>query len=116
MQFRLMLVDHLLEPYQVCIFIHGGNVQIMNLLCLQVSLVINYDLPNNRELYIHRIGRSGRYGRKVGDASPQSMPAKYPMLFACHIRQVLLNRLVLTLLLACRVLPSILSRVMTSGF
>ena len=49
----------------------------------QVSLVINYDLPNNRELYIHRyvvnlsavevwsvcaccdrIGRSGRYGRR----------------------------------------------------
>jgi len=46
-----------------------------------VSLVINYDLPNNRENYIHRyskcyyriainivlcnrIGRSGRYGRK----------------------------------------------------
>jgi ATP-dependent RNA helicase len=29
-----------------------------------VSLVINYDIPNNRELYIHRIGRSGRYGRK----------------------------------------------------
>lgn len=31
----------------------------------KVSLVINYDLPNSRELYIHRIGRSGRYGRKV---------------------------------------------------
>jgi len=30
----------------------------------QVSLVINYDLPNNRELYIHRIGLSGRFGRK----------------------------------------------------
>ncbi|KAJ3105507.1 RNA helicase [Phlyctochytrium planicorne] len=30
----------------------------------QVSLVINYDLPNNRENYIHRIGRSGRFGRK----------------------------------------------------
>eukprot|EP00055_Hartaetosiga_balthica_P018458 m.134391 g.134391 ORF g.134391 m.134391 type:complete len:397 (+) comp9585_c0_seq1:17-1207(+) len=30
----------------------------------QVSLVINYDLPNNRELYIHRIGRGGRFGRK----------------------------------------------------
>lgn len=30
----------------------------------QVSLVINYDLPTNRELYIHRIGRSGRFGRK----------------------------------------------------
>lgn len=30
----------------------------------EVSMVINYDLPNNRELYIHRIGRSGRFGRK----------------------------------------------------
>ena len=30
----------------------------------QVSLVINYDLPSNREFYIHRIGRSGRFGRK----------------------------------------------------
>ena len=30
----------------------------------QVSLVINYDLPVNRELYIHRIGRSGRFGKK----------------------------------------------------
>ncbi|WFD31138.1 RNA helicase [Malassezia sp. CBS 17886] len=29
-----------------------------------VSLVINYDLPANRENYIHRIGRSGRFGRK----------------------------------------------------
>jgi translation initiation factor 4A len=30
----------------------------------QVSLVINYDLPSNHENYIHRIGRSGRFGRK----------------------------------------------------
>merc|ERR1712093_309165 len=30
----------------------------------QVSLVINYDLPNSRENYIHRIRRSGRFGRK----------------------------------------------------
>lgn len=29
-----------------------------------ISLVINYDLPSNRENYIHRIGRSGRFGRK----------------------------------------------------
>lgn len=39
------------------IFGRGIDVQ-------QVSLVINYDLPTNRELYIHRIGRSGRFGRK----------------------------------------------------
>ena len=30
----------------------------------QVSLLINYDLPTNHENYIHRIGRSGRFGRK----------------------------------------------------
>ena len=31
----------------------------------QVSLVINFDLPSNFENYLHRIGRSGRFGRKV---------------------------------------------------
>jgi len=30
----------------------------------QVSVVVNYDIPRDRESYIHRIGRSGRYGRK----------------------------------------------------
>eukprot|EP00461_Guttulinopsis_vulgaris_P000224 UN00224 len=30
----------------------------------QVNLVINYDIPTNKENYIHRIGRSGRLGRK----------------------------------------------------
>merc|ERR1719375_1531996 len=30
----------------------------------QVSLVINYDLPRDLESYLHRIGRSGRFGRK----------------------------------------------------
>lgn len=30
----------------------------------QVSLVINYDLPTDKENYVHRIGRSGRFGRK----------------------------------------------------
>ena len=49
-----------------------GNIRI--LLCTdiiargidvqQVSVVINFDIPKFREIYIHRIGRSGRYGRK----------------------------------------------------
>jgi superfamily II DNA/RNA helicase len=30
----------------------------------QVSLVINFELPMQKENYVHRIGRSGRYGRK----------------------------------------------------
>ena len=30
----------------------------------QVSLVINYEMPREKETYIHRIGRSGRFGRK----------------------------------------------------
>ena len=33
-------------------------------MCSKSSLVINYDLPFNRESYLHRIGRSGRFGRK----------------------------------------------------
>ena len=30
----------------------------------QVNLVINYDIPFNKETYIHRIGRCGRFGKK----------------------------------------------------
>ena len=32
-----------------------------------ISLVVNYDLPNNYETYVHRIGRTGR-GTKLGHA------------------------------------------------
>lgn len=45
----------------------------------QVSLVINYDLPTNPENYVHRIGRSARFGRKgvavnfVTDADTQKL-------------------------------------------
>jgi len=82
------LVDKLLEKNFPISYIHGelssqdrkknlndfksGNTRIListDLLSRgidiqQLSLVINFDLPKNKETYIHRIGRSGRYGRK----------------------------------------------------
>jgi translation initiation factor 4A len=39
------------------LFSRGIDVQ-------QVSYVINYDIPKNVNTYLHRIGRSGRWGRK----------------------------------------------------
>ena len=44
-----------------------------------VSVVINYEMPTNRENYFHRIGRTGRYGRKgvsinlIGSADEMAM-------------------------------------------
>jgi ATP-dependent RNA helicase DeaD len=32
-----------------------------------ISLVVNYDIPNNYDTYVHRIGRTGR-GTKLGSA------------------------------------------------
>ena len=82
------LHDRLEENNFSCAFIHGemeqdtrkdimnnfrsGSVRMListDLLCRgidvqQVSIVINYDVPYKIENYIHRIGRSGRYGRK----------------------------------------------------
>ncbi len=39
------------------LFARGIDVQ-------QVSMVINFDIPRNEHTYLHRIGRSGRWGRK----------------------------------------------------
>ena len=43
-----------------------------------VNIVINFDLPLNAESYLHRIGRSGRYGRKgvaINLVSNRDVPA-----------------------------------------
>jgi translation initiation factor 4A len=42
----------------------------------QVSMVVNFELPLQRENYVHRIGRSGRYGKKgvaINLVSPDEM-------------------------------------------
>eukprot|EP00977_Amphora_coffeiformis_P007310 scaffold1581_cov169-Amphora_coffeaeformis.AAC.46 len=42
-----------------------------------VDIVVQYGLPNKRELYLHRIGRTGRAGR-TGQAILVSMPFESP--------------------------------------
>merc|ERR1712096_497567 len=49
---------------QAVIFCNTTDLLARGIDVQQVSLVINYDLPRNLENYIHRIGRSGRFGRK----------------------------------------------------
>ena len=53
---------------------------------MQVSLVINYDLPTNRENYIHRIGRSGRFGRKGVSINFITQVGAPPFSFLVHTR------------------------------
>ena len=47
----------------------------------RISHVINYDIPYDTEAYVHRIGRTGRAGRK-GDAILFVAPREKRMLFA----------------------------------
>ncbi len=47
----------------------------------RISHVINYDIPNDTEAYVHRIGRTGRAGRK-GDAILFVSPREKRMLSA----------------------------------
>jgi len=42
----------------------SSNVTARGIDVQQVSTVINFDLPKDIHTYIHRIGRSGRWGRK----------------------------------------------------
>ncbi|ATX78838.1 ATP-dependent RNA helicase CsdA [Mariprofundus aestuarium] len=47
----------------------------------RISHVINYDIPNDTEPYVHRIGRTGRAGRK-GDAILFVAPREKRMLYS----------------------------------
>lgn len=42
----------------------SSNVTARGIDVQQVSTVINYDIPKDEHTYLHRIGRSGRWGRK----------------------------------------------------
>lgn len=32
----------------------------------RVNVVVNYDMPDSADQYLHRVGRAGRFGTKVG--------------------------------------------------
>jgi superfamily II DNA/RNA helicase len=42
----------------------SSNVTARGIDIQQVSVVINFDIPKDVHTYLHRIGRSGRWGRK----------------------------------------------------
>ena len=56
-----LLFSRALNEAQLCSFVIITSPPVCR---SQVSLVINYDLPSQAESYLHRIGRSGRFGRK----------------------------------------------------
>ena len=42
----------------------SSNITARGIDIQQVSVVINFDIPRDVHTYLHRIGRSGRWGRK----------------------------------------------------
>lgn len=55
----LRLFKNRIYPVMVATDVLARGIDIDN-----VSLIINYDVPNNSDDYIHRIGRTGRYDKK----------------------------------------------------
>jgi superfamily II DNA/RNA helicase len=74
----------------------SSNVTARGIDIQQVSIVINFDIPKDIHTYLHRIGRSGRWGRKgVGinfitrrDLSKIKEIENY---YACEIKEMPIN-------------------------
>ena len=58
-----------------------------------VSLVVNFDIPVDKEIYVHRIGRTGRIGKK-GKAI--TFVTKYELRFLSDIENLIGNKLTVT--------------------
>lgn len=65
-----------------CKFLVSSNITARGIDVQQVSLVINYDITRDMHTYLHRIGRSGRWGRKgtaINFLTRYDMPIKYDL-------------------------------------
>jgi len=71
----------------------SSNVTSRGIDIQQVSIVINFDIPKDKQNYLHRIGRSGRWGRKgVGinfvTKNDISILREIEQFYACEIREM----------------------------
>lgn len=57
---------HIITQFRECKYriMISSNLTARGLDIQQVNAVINFDIPKSHETYLHRIGRSGRWGRK----------------------------------------------------
>jgi len=72
MQRKLSLEGFAKEKFRVMV---ATDIAARGIDVKDISLVINFDLPNNSEDYVHRIGRTGRAGR-CGKAISFVMPSQ----------------------------------------
>lgn len=72
MQRKLSLEGFTKEKFRVMV---ATDIAARGIDVKDISLVINFDLPNNSEDYVHRIGRTGRAGR-YGKAISFAMPSE----------------------------------------
>ena len=62
----------------------SSNVTARGIDVQQVSIVINFDIPKCVHTYLHRIGRSGRWGRK---GTGINFITKFDIKYLKHIEQ-----------------------------
>ena len=76
-----------------CRVLISSNVTARGIDVQQVSTVINFDIPKDVHTYLHRIGRSGRWGRKgvgINFITRRDIPkiSEIEQYYACEIKEM----------------------------
>jgi len=79
-----------------CRVLISSNVTARGIDVQQVSTVINFDVPKDVHTYLHRIGRSGRWGRKgvgINFITRRDVPKlkEIEEYYACEIQEMPAN-------------------------